>query len=416
MPTTTQPIPTWYKPSPLWPIPQDWEVISLWEIWETYSWLSWKSKEDFWEGSPYIPYMNIFSNPVIKDGNFDFVKINEWENQHKVENWDIFFTTSSETPEEVWMCSSYWWNNNNLYLNSFCFWIRFKEKNKYSPIFLSNFFRSNFWRKIMYKLAQWATRYNLSKQWLLKQEFWIPKIEEQTAIATILSTVDTTIQQTQEIIKKLEIRNKGLQQKLLTGKVRIKGVMWKFKKLNADEIFRPISIKNLPNEQLLSATQDQWIIPRDMLEWRVTMPTTEAKSYKLVVPWNFIISLRSFQWWLEYSEYRWIVSPAYTVLEPIVSIDDDFYKYYFKSYDFIGHLAVAVIWIRDWKQISFDNFCTLDLPYPDIEEQKAIANLLNKANQEINQYKQKLEKLQTLKNGLMQQLLTGKVRVKEFRK
>src|SRR5690606_11710191 len=106
---------------------------------------------------------------------------------------------------------------------------------------------------------------------------------------------------------------------------------------------------------------------------RVVMPDGSTQGYKLVVPGNFIISLRSFQGGLEYSSYRGLVSPAYTVLEPIQSIDDEFYKQYYKSYDFIGHLAVAVIGIRDGKQISYEDFSFLKLPYPSLEEQQKIA-------------------------------------------
>jgi type I restriction enzyme S subunit len=87
-------------------------------------------------------------------------------------------------------------------------------------------------------------------------------------------------------------------------------------------------------------------------------------------------------------------------------------KYYFKSYDFIGHLAVAVIGIRDGKQISFDDFCVLRLPYPDIEEQKQIAKLLSHADNQVKFYEQQLATLQQQKKGLMQKLLTGEVRVK----
>ena len=125
-----------------------------------------------------------------------------------------------------------------------------------------------------------------------------------------------------------------------------------------------------------------------------------------------MISLRSFQGGLEYSYYRGLVSPAYTVLKPKKPISEEFYKQYFKSYDFIGHLAIAVIGIRDGKQISYDDFCTVKIPYPTIEEQTAIAEVLQTAEKEIELRKAKAEKLKEQKKGLMQQLLTGRVRLK----
>jgi type I restriction enzyme S subunit len=60
--------------------------------------------------------------------------------------------------------------------------------------------------------------------------------------------------------------------------------------------------------------------------------------------------------------------------------------------------------------MSKTDFLKLEIKIPDVEEQKAIANILDKATQELNQYQQKLQSLQLQKKGLMQQLLTGKIR------
>jgi type I restriction enzyme S subunit len=259
----------------------------------------------------------------------------------------------------------------------------------------------------------WTNINNLKGSELEKLKFAIPNsTKEQQKISEILKTSDTQIDIIKNIIKKLELRNKGLGQQLLTWKKRLEWFNWSFDKLFSGDIFKSISIKNNEWEELLSATQDKWIVLRSSLDWRVTMPTTWVLWYKLVVPWNFVISLRSFQWGLEYSTYKWLVSPAYTILEPKIDIDDEYFKYYFKSYDFIWHLAIAVVWIRDWKNISYSDFCTIKIPYPELSEQTAIANVLNKATEQFNLYKDKLEKLESEKKGLMQQLLTGKVRVK----
>lgn len=400
----------WYKTSPLWPTPQGWKVFKLKNIltegklWGNYenteniTWIPVMKMGNIWRGKiqlskvDYLPKERLYNKEdVLKKGDLLFNTRNTLDLVGKVAIRD------EELPFALY--------NSNLYRMKFDTW--YVDSN----YFMNYLFNSN---KVLTQLRGFATGTTsvAAIYWrdLEKTKVALPPIPEQQSITIILKTIDDTIILTEQIIKKLALRNKWLQQKLLTGKIRIKGFTEKFKRLSADHIFKYISIKNLPNETLLSATQDRWIIPRDMLESRVTMPTTEANSYKLVNPWNFIISLRSFQWWLEYSNYRWIVSPAYTVLENIIPINDDFYKYYFKSYDFIWHLAVAVIGIRDWKQISFDNFCVLDLPYPQIDEQKAIANILNKAAEEIELYKHKLESMKEIKKWLMQQLLTGKVR------
>ncbi|WP_343849395.1 restriction endonuclease subunit S [Algoriphagus jejuensis] len=253
---------------------------------------------------------------------------------------------------------------------------------------------------------------NLNTDLIGIEHIHYPPLSEQKAIAKVLSTADAAIHTTQKLIAQKELRKKWLMQQLLTGKKRMKGLGGEWKKLGAGEIFKSITKKGFADEELLSATQDRGMIPRTMLEGRVTMPTTGTEGFKLVEIGDFVISLRSFQGGLEYSFYRGLVSPAYTVLKPTTDINEEFYKQYFKSYEFIGRLATAVIGIRDGKQISYDDFCIVKIPNPSIEEQTAIAHVLQAADKEISLLKAKAEKLREQKKGLMQVLLTGKVRLK----
>jgi len=239
-----------------------------------------------------------------------------------------------------------------------------------------------------------------------------PSLPEQQKIAKILSSWDKTIEKLDALIATKKKRKKALMQQLLTGKKRFSGFDGQWKYLKANELFKTISQKKNGNaDELLAVTQDQGVLPRSLLERRVVMPDGSTEGYKLVVPGNFIISLRSFQGGLEYSNYRGLVSPAYTILKPIIKISDDFYRHYFKSYDFIGHLAVAVIGIRDGKQISYEDFSFLKLPYPSLEEQHKIASVLSSADAETEAHQKQLMALKEQKKGLMQQLLTGKKRV-----
>lgn len=258
----------------------------------------------------------------------------------------------------------------------------------------------------------------ISREDVLHTPLLIPPIDEQKKIAQILLTWDQAISATEKLLENSQQQKKMLMQQLLTGKKRLcngDGVRfsedWQY--LKANELFASISKKqNSEDEELLAVTQDQGVIPRSLLERRVVMPEGSTSGYKLVVPGNFIISLRSFQGGLEYSRYRGLVSPAYTVLKSVKEICDDFYKQYYKSYDFIGHLAVAVIGIRDGKQISYEDFSFLKLPYPSIAEQEKIAEVLSLADQEVDTLQKKLDCLKQEKKALMQQLLTGKKRVK----
>ena len=240
----------------------------------------------------------------------------------------------------------------------------------------------------------------------------LPPLHEQRELAKLWVTWDTAIQKTEQLIAAKEQHFAATSHLLLTSRKRLNGFSMKWQLRRADEIFENTSRKGHLDEQLLSVTQERGVIPRGMLEGRVTMPSGETSAFKLVEPGNFVISLRSFQGGLEYSSYRGLVSPAYTVLKEVVEIDERFFRHYFKSADFIKRLSVAVIGIRDGKQISFQDFCSIKLPFPPIDEQKAIAAFLDEAEGEITLFRKYAVALKAQKRGLMQNLLTGAWRLR----
>ncbi|MDP8226072.1 MAG: restriction endonuclease subunit S [Candidatus Celaenobacter polaris] len=200
----------------------EWEVKKLGKIGETYGGLSGKTKNDFDGGKyPYIPFMNIMSNPIIDLQYFDYVNIRGDEKQNKAIKGDLFFNGSSETPDEVGMCSVLQSDIPNLYLNSFCFGFRLNKDLKTDGLYLSYFFRSLIGRQLIFSLAQGATRYNLSKINFMKLEISYPDPAEQTAIATILSDMDSEIEKLEQKRDKYIMLKQGMMQQLLTGRIRI---------------------------------------------------------------------------------------------------------------------------------------------------------------------------------------------------
>jgi len=409
---------TTYKQTPIGLIPTDWEVRKLGEIVDYKKGFAFQTTQYRNVGVRIIRVSDTNAEGIKKDGNV-YIDINEAKNHSEyqlLENDIVIQTVGSRPPLYDSMVGKTIMVNKEFegsLLNQNAVRLRERDGNNY---FLFSLFRRKEYFDFIETLVRGnANQVSITLNDLFKYEIPYPKsLPEQQKIATILSTWDAAIDNCKAIIDNLKQRNKGLAQQLLTGKMRVQGFeKTKWIRLNADEVFVSHSQKNnAENEVLLSATQDRGMIPRDMLEGRVTMPTGETNSYKLVDKGDFVISLRSFQGGLEYSEYRGLVSPAYTVLKPIKPINDIFYKFYFKSYNFIGHLSVAVIGIRDGKNISYENFATIIIPNPPIEEQNAIEKILSKADAELTKYLQKLQTLQHQKKGLMQQLLTGKTRVK----
>lgn len=200
----------------------EWEMKRLGEMGFTYAGLTGKTKADFGEGSArYIPFLNIIKNIVIDSENLERVKVATAEVQNLAQKGDLFFNGSSETPEEVGMCSVLLESLQNVYLNSFCFGYRLREAVEADGVYLAYFFRSNEGRKLVYSLAQGATRYNLSKTNFLKLRMPLPGLTEQTAIAAMLSDMDAEIEALQQRRDKTCAIKQGMMQELLTGKTRL---------------------------------------------------------------------------------------------------------------------------------------------------------------------------------------------------
>lgn len=241
----------------------------------------------------------------------------------------------------------------------------------------------------------------------------LPSIKERAQIAAILTTQGKVIELKEKRLAEKLRQKKYLMQQLLTGRKRLPSYWgeWNFPK--AKEIFQNVTDKNHKGDlMVLSATQDKGIMPRNEVDIDIKYDVSSLANYKKVCQGNFVISLRSFQGGIEYSAYTGLVSPAYTVLSSKKELCDEYYKQYFKSADFINRLNVAVYGIRDGKQISFEDFGQLRIPYPPINEQTAIAQVLSTADREISLLRQDIEQEKQKKKALMQLLLTGIVRVK----
>ncbi len=181
-----------------------WEQRKLGDMGSTFTGLSGKTKEDFGHGdAQFITYMNVFSNPVANLEMTEAVEIDA--KQNSVKKGDVFFTTSSETPEEVGMSCVMPENKNNIYLNSFCFGYRPTEK--FDLDYLAYVLRADSFRKEMTFLAQGISRYNISKNKVMEVSIPIPNLEEQTMVGryfSILNNLITLHQRKLDMLKKLK--------------------------------------------------------------------------------------------------------------------------------------------------------------------------------------------------------------------
>lgn len=173
-----------------------WNSLKLGEIGDTYTGLSGKTKDDFGHGEGrFITYMNVFTNTIASEDATELVEIDSKQNE--VKKGDVFFTTSSEVPEEVGMSSVWLSNNINTYLNSFCF--GYRPKVKIDNYYLAYMLHSTTFRKKITFLAQGISRYNISKKKVMEIVVSLPSLNEQEKIGNYFKNLDDliTLQHTQ---------------------------------------------------------------------------------------------------------------------------------------------------------------------------------------------------------------------------
>ena len=201
---------------------EEWKNTSLGKIGKTFNGLTGKSGSDFGQGFPYITYKSIFDNSKIDISRVEYVEITDVERkketQNKVQYGDVFFTTSSETPDEVGMSSVLLDEIKDCYLNSFCFGYRLNSLSKTVPEYMRFYLRSQTIRKKMFVLAQGSTRFNISKSEVMGMSINIPEIEEQRKIANLLTLLDDRIATQNKIIEDLKKLKSAISKHLFARK------------------------------------------------------------------------------------------------------------------------------------------------------------------------------------------------------
>jgi len=177
--------------------------------------LTGKTAKDFDTGdATFIPYMNVFSNTFTNIFDLRSVNVGSDESQSAVAKGDVFFTISSEVPEEAGMSSVLLEEIGNCYLNSFCALFRFDDGKSPNPVFLGYLLRSTLARAHLSRGAQGATRYNIPKATFRSLPLQLPSGAEQQKIADCLGSLDDLIAAEGRKLEALRQHKQGLMQQL----------------------------------------------------------------------------------------------------------------------------------------------------------------------------------------------------------
>ena len=377
-------IPTGSKPSPLGPIPEDWEVKRLGEICTHFKSGNTITSIDIHDDGLYPVYggngLRGYANTYTHDGNYILIgrqgalcgNINYVEGKNYISEHAIAVQT-----------------NENMQ------WLKYKLEN---------------WN--LNRFSESSAQPGLSVEKLVRYKLVIPTRLEQNKIADILQLWDTAIAKQTALIEQLTLRKRGLMQQLLTGKKRLKG----FEGGNFHRLGNYISECNRRNvgcNRVLSVTNTRGFILQEE-QFDKIVASNDTSNYKVVCRGEFAynpsrVNVGSLAMLNDYDEG--ILSPMYIVFKANENIDKTYLLQCLQSWWFRGHIpAYTQGSVRD--SLSFDGLCSMKFYIPTLQEQKAISSILERADKEIDTQKQKLAAMQAQKKGLMQVLLTGKKRIK----
>lgn len=264
------------------------------------------------------------------------------------------------------------------------------------------------------KLSNTGNQENLNAELIRSIPVFFPDKETRCKIAEILSAWDDGLEKLDALIAAKERRKKGLMQRLLTGKRRVKGFTTKWATCKLGQLFRERVEQNRADLPLLAITADRGVMPRDELSKRDTSSEDKSK-YLRIAPGDIgYNTMRMWQGVSALSALEGIISPAYTVCVPSEKIDGRFAAHLFKLphtiHLFHRHSQGLV---DDTLNLKYPNFATIEVNVPsDVAEQRAIADILDACDTELCLLRARRAAMEKQKRGLMQRLLTGATRVR----
>lgn len=234
----------------------------------------------------------------------------------------------------------------------------------------------------------------------------IPSVKEQDSIAKILLKIDKLITLQQRNLENYLLIKKKLSNIFFNDRIVNKNDLLFEHRVKANQLFISYSKKGFSHLPVLSASQDKGMIFRKDESKNILYTHDNLTSYKLVEPDNFVVHLRSFQAGFAYSDKTGIASPAYTIFKfkNNVAYNSVYWKEKFKSYNFIQLLKKITYGVRDGRSISFSDFLSLYLTFPDIKLQNKIGNVLSKLDTQISDQKEIIKKLENIKQFLLQNM------------
>jgi len=392
-----------------------WEQRKLGECGETFTGLSGKTKDDFGHGDArFVTYMNVFSNPIADKEKVEAVEIDK--SQNCVQYGDVFFTTSSETPEEVGMSCVWLENTENTYLNSFCF--GYRPTINIDPYFMAYVLRSETVRKKIVFLAQGISRYNISKNKVMEIEIPLPSIREQQLLGKYFDNLDNLITLHQRKCDETKELKKFMLQKMFPKngeqfpEIRFAGFAdaWEQRKLGevSERVQGNDGRMDLPTLTISAA--NGWMSQEDRFSGNIA--GKEQKNYTLLhkgeLSYNHGNSkLAKYGTVFSLESYEEALVPRVYHSFRMIDADASFIEYYFSTKIPDRELAKLIssgARMDGLLNISFDEFMGIKINLPSIQEQQKISYYLRQLDNLITLHQRKCDEMKEIKKYMLQNM------------
>lgn len=309
---------------------------------------------------------------------------------------NILFAGSGETAEDIGKSVAYL-GEETAYASGDIIIFTLNDKKVASPLFLA-YYLNTIGRKQLNRLGEGQSIVHIYPEELSKVSVPCPSTEEQQKIVEVLETWDKAIQLTRKLIEQKELQKKYLMQQLLSGRTRLKGFTGKWIPCKLGDICSITTGKLDANAMVHTGKYRFFTCSKDVFFIDKFAFDTEA----LLISGNGNIG------YVHYYKGKFNAYQRTYVLDAF-SKNILFTKYMLE-------LMLPKRLARETKAgsmpyIVLSTLSDMLLLYPAPQEQNRISEILQNADREIDLFRQKLAKLEEQKNGLMQVLLTGKVRL-----
>lgn len=399
-------------------IPGDWYVKELGEIFDFKNGIN-AGKESYGKGVKFVNVMEvIYHDYIIPEMIPGTVQISEEQKElYLVKDGDVLFNRTSETSDEIGL-SAVFCGDEDVVFGGFV--IRGRPiVNAIDNVFKRYCLRSTLVRNQIIKGGQGAIRTNIGQGDLSQIKIPLPPIHEQKAIARVLSTWDEAMHKTIQLSAQKELRKKWLMQQLLTGKKRLNGFGGEWKEYSFDKLLkvvkRPVVWDENELYNLISVRRRSGgIFFREALYGQ----QIKVKDLRNAEVGDFLFSKMQIVHGasaLVTKEFKGAkISGSYiaAVAKDPKLLNMEFFNWFSQLPYFYHQSLISSYGVHIEKMtFEFDTFLQLEMKLPSLEEQTAIAKVLQAADKEISLLKAKTDKMREQKKGLMQQLLTGKKRL-----